>query len=148
MIFINMAKIRITESQYEAIQESENVIEDFRVSINDAIKVLNAQFGRLAFSSMADVLDGDIDLEVINRKMDEYENIYYTKSKRVSDFFKNYTTDDEYDKKWIDIDDELEKKGTFMIKKVDSIRILISHLQNIADIDVEQHFPDIETRKI
>jgi len=148
MIFINMAKIRITESQYEVIKESENVIEDFRTSADDAIKLLNAQFGRLAFATMADVMDGDVDLEVIDRELTKLDNINSTKLQRVGNYFKNQMTDDEYYDNWVDVDTELTDKSQFVYKKIESIRVLIEHMRHIADIDVENNFPDIETRKI
>ena len=148
MIFINMAKIRITESQYKVIKESENVIDDFRTSTDDAIKLLNAQFGRLAFATMADVMDGDVDLDVIERKIAELDSITTTKLQRVTTFFKTQMTDDEYYDNWVDVDTELDDKARFVTKKIESIQILIEHMRHIADIDVENNFPDIETRKI
>jgi hypothetical protein len=141
-------KIIITEAQYQVIKESENVISDFRDTCDDIIKITNAQFGRLAFSSMADVLDGDIDLDVVDRKMHELEMRYYNGSKRVSDFFKHHTSEDEYWEKWERVDQELEGLGYKALHKIEAIQSMISVLQNLADLDAEERFSDIQTRKI
>jgi hypothetical protein len=141
-------KIILTESQFEVIKESENHIDDFKTFVEDAVKVLNAQFGRLAFASMADVLDGDIDLDVIERKLSELGKVHRTKWWNVHNFIHKKISHEEYEEKYMDVDLEIEELDRKIMDKMDAIEELIDVMKKLGDMDVEKYFSDIETRKI
>ena len=141
-------KIIVTESQFEVIKESENVITDFNEWADDIIKVINAQFGRLAFATLADILDGDVDLEVIKNKIDQVNKVQHSKFKRVEDYFNNHTSEDEYWEKWEGIHRKIEDRNSIITNKVDIVEQMVNTFINLVNMDAEKHFSDIDTRKI
>ena len=141
-------KIIVTESQYKVIEESENVIADFDTWADDTIKLINSQFGRLAFATLADILDGDVDLEVIKNKINQIEKVQYSKFKRVEDFFNNHTSEDEYWEKWEETHRKIEDRNSIITNKVEIIDEMVNTFITLIEMDAEKYFSDIDTRKI
>jgi len=144
-----MKKIRLTETQLSMLTEDKDIITSFKTTIADAIKAVNVQFSHLAFASVADIIDGDIDLNVIEQEMDRYEDIYHNQSKKLEKYFKHsFSDDDYYGKEPEMIHTKMDDFARKLNLKIDTIKLLISNLQDIVDMDAVKPFSDIETKKL
>jgi hypothetical protein len=143
-----MKKILLTERQYNLILEENDTINAFKVTIDDAIKAANIHFSKLAFASIADIIDGDIDLEIIQQELNKLEDIYYNQTTKLENFFKHSVGEEEYWAKWDDIHQKLENKAGLLNNKVNTLDLMLSNLQKIVEMDPVKQFSDLETKKI
>ncbi len=151
VIFISEMRIRLTESQVKElklINEGVEVLKDFEKSISDLNDDMNMLYNKLTFSSLAEILDGAPDLKLILQEMHRLDNVYLTKNEKMTDFFNNGVSKEEYWAKWDKIHQKLENLGTKFVRKHNIIHQMAHNLQEIIENDPKKGFGDIEKREI
>ncbi|NIQ16263.1 MAG: hypothetical protein GTO02_18290, partial [Candidatus Dadabacteria bacterium] len=91
--------------------------------------------GRLTFSTIAEVLDGEIDLHSIWMKLSDYHNIIHDLYMKASNWLE---TLDEDDPKFSDLDIEIGDLNRFTYDKIDAAQELIDLLQDILNKEEEE----------
>lgn len=143
-----MKKIIITERQLTILKEQNKVVSDFNTIIDDTIKKVNIQFSRLAFASIADVMDDDLDLDVITQEMNRLEDIYYKETEKLSSFFDNSMDEKEYWANWEPLHRKLENKASVLSDKINIVQTLVMKLDDIVQLNAQKTFSDIERKEI
>lgn len=147
-VFIVM-KLIITEEQLKKVKlitEGQEVVHTF-MSKSDEIKdILNRLYSKLSFSTLSELIEGDVDLDVIGNKIDQLRTVLYTHYKK-SEMFFNSIPEDEFDNdnNWWRLQEKME--DTYQLvsyKKIDGLEDLVDSLKTIVESEVEEYFKDIK----
>ena len=146
-------KLRITESQLKKaklITEGQEVVHTFMTKADDIKEILNRLYSKLIFSTLAEVVEGDIDLNVITNKLEQLRTVLYTYYKKGEMFFNNMPEAEfDGDNKWGDL--QMKMEDTYQevhYNKLDVLEELIDDLKSVVDRDVEKSFKDIKKMDI
>jgi len=69
-----MKKIRLTEGQFDMVQrisEADDTFDWYFTEMEKLNQAMNAIYKRLTFSTLAEIIDGDIDISVLNQKIEQ-----------------------------------------------------------------------------
>lgn len=147
-VFISM-KLRITESQLKKaklITEGQEVVHTFMTKADDIKEIINRLYSKVTFATLAEIIEGDIDLNVITTKLEQLRTVMYTYHKKGEMFFNNMPEDEFYsDQKWDDLQMKMDDKyQEVLYHKLDVLEELIESLKDIKDGDIEKSFKDIK----
>lgn len=142
-------KIKLTESQLKKaklITEGQEVVHTFLTKADSIKETVNRMYSKLTFTTLAEVLDGDIDLDVMKRKLEQLRTVMYTHSKKSSMFFDNIPQDVyDNDRQWEDL--QAKAEDTFQevtYHKIDVLEELIDSLLDFTTGDITKNFKDIK----
>lgn len=128
-------RVILTEEQLKLvklIKESN----DFSDKIKDNIKSIKEELDRLyniiTFTTIAEIRDGDTDISVVERKVDEYSNKIDNISRKVSTYFDRFDEETFYAKKLDDVQDDLESRILTINRKVMALGDIVSQLKPFA----------------
>lgn len=139
-------KVRLTEAQLKKaklIVEGEERIGVFKEKAEDIKETVNRLYSKLSFTTLAEILEGEVDLSVIRRQLERLRTIMYTHKDRVNKFF-NEMSEEEFYANWDGKDIELDSLfQDITYKKIDVLDDLLKKLEEFADSDIEANFKDI-----
>lgn len=142
-------KIKLTESQLKKaklITEGQQVVHTFLKKADDIKETVNRMYSKLTFTTLAEIIDGDIDLDVMKRKLEQLRTIMYTYSKKSQMFFDNMSTQEyENNREWEDLQAKAEdafQEVTY--HKIDVLEELIDSLSEFSAGDIDKNFKDIK----
>lgn len=143
-------KIRITESQLKKaklITEGQERVNTFLEKAEDIKDKVNRLYGKITFSTLAELLEGETGLDIILNDLVQWRTIIDTHYVRATDFFDRMPEDEYYEKKF----DGLHKKVDDINQqvgydKIDMLEGLVENLKELADSNIEENFKD--TKKI
>lgn len=126
-------KIILTEKQLgllKLITENEDVINQFTNKINMINNTLNKLYTDINFISIAELLNGEVNISNFNDRLDNIEDAYYKLSKDMEKYFKSFG-DDAYFDKWVSIHDNLDNINH---KNYDKSNVISSILMNLDSL--------------
>lgn len=128
-------RVILTEDQLKVIKLiKEN--EDFSDKINTLIKDIKEQLDRLyniiTFTTIAEIRDGDTDISVIERKVEEYNDKIDNISRKISTYFDRFDEETFYAKKLDDVQNDLESRVLTINRKVMALGEIVSQLKPFA----------------
>lgn len=147
-------RVRITESQLQKIKlvENEQNIAFFMKKAEEIYEKVGRMYTKLTFATIAEILDGDVDLPVMEKKLDGYEDLLQQYNRSLNAFF-DAMSDEAYEEKWEDKHsqiDDMYQKVTY--HRIDKLRDVIYKLQELTmleqDEDIRGHFKDVTSINI
>jgi len=146
-------KIKLTESQLKKaklITEGQEVVHTFMTKSDDIKEIINRLYSKITFSTLAEIIEGDVDLNVITNKLEQLRTVLYTYYKKGEMFFNNMSEEDFYsDNKWEEL--QMKMEDTYQdvhYHKLDILEKLVEDLKSIVDNDIEKNFKDIKKMDI
>lgn len=146
-------KLRITESQLKNVKlitEGENAVDSFMSKSVEVSDTLNKLYNKLTFSTISEVISGEIDLDSIDNKLQQLNTVLYTYYKRGENYF-NEIPEVEYDNnpKLGDLQMKMEDiYQSVSYDKLDALEDLVSNLKDILEKDINSKFSDIKNIEI
>jgi hypothetical protein len=142
-------KIILTEKQLELlklINENEDVINQFKNRINAINGSLNKLYTDINFISVAELLNGEVDLSNFTGRLDNIENEYHKLSKDMEKYFKSFGDDDYFDK-WVSIHDKLDDINHKNFDKSNVISSILMDLDTLVsdNENTKNLFSDIKS---
>jgi hypothetical protein len=142
-------KIILTESQVKLltlIKENEDVLNQFNSKINTLTNSLNKFYTNINFISLAELLNGEVDVKSLISKIEAMEGEYYKTDKEMYKYFNSFGEDAYFDK-WVSIHDNLDSLNH---KNYDKINVILSILMDLdslvsANEDTKNLFSDIKS---
>lgn len=131
-------KLILTEEQLKLVKLiKENI--DFAEQTKDKIKDIKENIDRLyniiTFTTIAEIRDGETDILVIERKVEELDNKIMNISRKVSDYFDRYDEDTYYAKKLDDIHSDLENRIHTLNRKIMALGKIVEQLKPFAKVN-------------
>jgi len=152
-----MKRIKITENQYELIRllkENIDFVENTKEKMKDLKKTANKLYNVLTFSTIAEIIDGDTDLGVIELKVEKLWNDLSVIDTNISNYFNRYDEETYYAKKLDDVHSDLENRSNTIWKKQFVLADIIKQLKpftRVGDdkkLDADKAFSDIKPTEI
>jgi hypothetical protein len=142
-------KIILTEKQLELLKlitENEDVINQFKNKINSINNAINKLYTDINFISIAELLNGEINLSNFTGRHDQIENEYYKLSKDMEKYFKSFG-DDAYFDKWVSIHDNLDDMNHNNSDKINVIASILMDLESLVsdNENTKELFSDIKS---
>lgn len=138
-------KIKLTESQIKKLKlitEGYEVVNTFMEKADEIKDIVNRMYSKLTFTTLAEIIDGEIDLGVMTHKLEQLRTVMYTYSKKAQMFFENIPQD-KYDE-WEDLHNKFDDKyQEVLYHKIDILEELINSLEVFVQQDIKQNFTDI-----
>lgn len=128
-------KIIRTESQVKLlklINENEDVLNQFTNKISAVNKTLNKFYTDINFISLAELLNGEVDVKLLIQKSDNLDSEQHKISNDMEKYFKSFG-DDAYFDKWVVIHDNLDILNHKNYDKINVISSILMDLDSIVD---------------
>lgn len=152
-----MKRIKITENQYQLVKllkENIDFAEKTKDKLSNLKKTANKLYNILTFATIAELRDGDIDLGVIEIKVDKiFDNLSNVDTK-ISNYFNRYDEETYYAKKLDEIHSDLENRSSTITRKIFVLHKMVRQLIPLSKmgddekIDADDAFNDITTTEI
>jgi DNA-binding ferritin-like protein (Dps family) len=142
-------KIIITEKQLKLIgliKENENVLNQFNSRISSLNNTLNKFYTHINFISLAELLNGEIDIKIFVNKISQLNDEYHKISKDMYRYF-NSSGEDVYFEKWATIHDNLDGLNNKNYDKINVISSILETLETLVNNngDAKNLFSDIKS---
>jgi len=142
-------KIILTEKQLELLKlitENEDVINQFTNRINAINGSLNKLYTDINFISIAELLNGEVDLSNFTGRLDKIEDLYHALSNEMTKYFNSFGEDAYFDK-WVSIHDKLDDINH---KNFDKSNVISSILMDLDSLVIDNEntknlFSDIKS---
>lgn len=152
-----MKKIKITENQFNLIKllkENIDFVERAKNKFTELKKDANILYNTITFSTVAEFIDGDTDLDVIERKLERLEDDLRTMDTNIMNYFNRFDENTYYQQKLDEVHGDLESRSSTINRKINALIKMTGQLKpftKLADnnkIDVSTAFNDITTTEI
>jgi len=152
-----MKKIKITENQFNLIKllkENIDFVERAKNKFTELKKDANILYNMITFSTVAEFIDGDTDLDVIERKIERLEDDLRTVDTNIMNYFNRFDENTYYQQKLDEVHADLESRSSTINSKIKALTKMTAQLKpftKLADnnkIDVSTAFNDITTTEI
>lgn len=142
-------KIILTEKQLELLRlitENEDVISNYKNNISNINNLLNKLYTDINFISLAELLNGEIDIKTFNSRIDNIESEYDKLNASMEKYFNSFG-EDEYFYKWSSVHNELEKLNHSNYDKINVISSILMDLDSLIsdNEDTKEVFSDIKS---
>jgi len=140
-------KVKLRESQLNKarlITEGREIIDTFITKGDETKEVVNRMYSQLTFTTLAEIIDGNSDLSIMLRKLEQLRTVMYTHKNKVESFFKGLP-DEEFETKWEEADtkcDDIFQEVVY--HKIDVLEDLIEELNKFAEANIDNNFKDIK----
>jgi len=128
-------KIILTESQVKLlklINENEDVLNQFTNRISAVNSALNKLYTDINFISLAELLNGEVDVKLLIQKSDNLDNEQNKISRDMEKYFNSFG-DDAYFDKWVAIHDKLDSLNHKNFDKSNVISSILMDLDSLVD---------------
>lgn len=142
-------KIRLTEAQVKKarlITEGQERVHVFLSKADEIKDLVNRLYGKITFTTLAELLEGESDLSVYIQKLEQWRTVLYTHQKRANDFF-NSMSDEQFesDPRWQDLSEKVDDTFQEVVyDKIDVLEDLLEKLKDFAELDIENKFKDVK----
>ena len=144
-------KIRLTEHQYNIVKllkEQTEFLDKYKTQMHSLKESVNKIYTKVTFSSLAEFISGEIDIDVINQELSRLDKINQNQETKLGDFF-DKMPEDEYNKHWSRIHMKLEDLPRIIFWKINALENLIGTIKTfIEDSDISKKFDDIKPTEI
>jgi len=142
-------KIKLTESQLKKaklITEGQEVVHTFLTKADDIKEIINRMYSKLSFATLAELVDGDVDLGIMTHKLEQLRTIIHTHNKKSEMFFNSMGEEEFYaNPKWEQLQNKVEDAyQEVLYDKLDVLEEFIEGLQELGDGEVAKNFKDIK----
>jgi hypothetical protein len=142
-------KIILTENQLQLlklIKENEDVLNQFTNRISAVNRALNKFYTDINFISLAELLNGEVDVKLLIQKSDNLDNEQHKISKDMEKYFNSFGEDAYFDK-WVAIHDNLDSLNHKNYDKINVISSLLMDLDSLVDSNenTKNLFSDIKS---
>ena len=131
-------KVILTEEQLKLVQlikENTDFAEQAKDKIKDIKENIDRLYNIITFTTIAEIRDGETDILVIERKVEELDNKIMNISRKVSDYFDRYDEDTYYAKKLDDIHGDLENRIHTLNRKIMALGKIVEQLKPFAKVN-------------
>jgi seryl-tRNA synthetase len=128
-------KIILTENQLQLlklIKENEDVLNQFTNRISAVNKALNKFYTDINFISLAELLNGEVDVKLLIQKSDNLDSEQHKIGKDMERYFKSFG-DDAYFDKWVAIHHNLDSLNYKNYDKINAISSILMDLDSLVD---------------
>jgi hypothetical protein len=128
-------KIILTENQLQLlklIKENEDVLNQFTNRISAVNKALNKFYTDINFISLAELLNGEIDVKLLIQKSDNLDSEQHKIGNDMDKYFKSFG-DDAYFDKWVAIHHNLDSLNYKNYDKINAISSILMDLDSLVD---------------
>lgn len=128
-------RIILTENQVKLlklINENEDVLNQFTNRISAVNKALNKFYTDINFISLAELLNGEVDVKLLIQKSDNLDSEQREIRVNMEKYFKSFG-DDAYFDKWVVIHDNLDSLNHKNYDKINVISSLLMDLDSLVD---------------
>jgi hypothetical protein len=142
-------KIILTEKQLELLKlitENQDVIANFKNSISNINNLLNKLYTDINFISLAELLNGEIDIKAFNSRIDNIESEYDKLGASMEKYFNSFD-EDEYFYNLSSVHDGLESLNHNNHDKINIISSILMDLDSLIsdNEDTKDVFSDIKS---
>lgn len=128
-------RVILTEEQLKLIRiikENSEFSDKIKDTIKDIKEALDKLYNIITFTTIAEIRDGDTDISVIERKVEEYSNKIDNLSLKISTYFDRFDEDTFYAKKLDDVQNDLDSRIMTVNRKVMALGDMVSQLKPFA----------------
>lgn len=142
-------KIILTESQVKLlklINENEDVLNQFTNRINATNNALNKFYTDINFISLAELLNGEIDIKMLIQKSNNLDSEQHKISNDMEKYFNSFGEDAYFDK-WVAIHDKFDILNRKNYDKINVISSILMDLDTLVDSNenIKNLFSDIKS---
>jgi hypothetical protein len=142
-------KIILTENQVKLlklINENEDVLNQFTNRISAVNKALNKFYTDINFISLAELLNGEVDVKLLIQKSDNLDNEQHKIGTDMERYFNSFGEDAYFDK-WVAIHDKLDSLNHKNYDKINVISSILMDLDSLVDANenTKNLFSDIKS---
>ena len=142
-------KIILTESQVKLlklINENGDVLNQFTNRINATNNALNKFYTDINFISLAELLNGEIDIKMLIQKSDNLDSEQHKISNDMEKYFNSFGEDAYFDK-WVAIHDKFDILNRKNYDKINVISSILMDLDTLVDSNenIKNLFSDIKS---
>jgi predicted RNase H-like nuclease (RuvC/YqgF family) len=130
-------KLILTEEQLKLVQlikENTDFAEQAKDKIKDIKENLDRLYNIIMFTTIAEIRDGETDILVMERKVEELDDKINNIVKKVSDYFDRYDEDTYYAKKLDEIHSDLENRISTLNRKVMALGKIVEQLKPFGKV--------------
>jgi len=152
-----MKKIKISESQYSLIRllkENIDFAEKTKSKLSDLKKRANKLYSLLTFSTIAEVIDGDLDIGIIEIRLEKMSDEIHVIDTNITNYFNRFDEKSYYAKKLDEIHSDLEDRSSTVYWKIDTLEKITRQIKPFSKdgehekLDSRNAFNDITTTEI
>jgi len=130
-------KVILTEEQMrlvKLIKENEDFAERIKTGISNIKDSANKLYNIITFTTIAEYRDGDSDVSIMEKTVEELDDKLSNISRKISDYYDRYDEDTYYDK-FEDIHSELEDRVSITNKKIWALYDIVKQLKPFSKVD-------------
>ena len=135
-------KIVVSESQHNKIilYENEQKVKFLFDKLEDVKVKLIRVYNKVRQTTMAEFLDGDVDISILKLKVEGYNRDLESHYKSIEAYF-NQTPEEVYDEKWAVIHTKLDKvRRTIQYEMVSGLMTLLDRIDEVNEWDNDTDF--------
>ena len=136
-----MKKIKISESQYDLIRllkENIDFAEKTKYKLSDLKKSANKLYNILTFSTLAEIIDGDTDIGVIELKIENLEDSLRNIDTNIRNYFNRFDEETYFAKKLDDVHSDLENRSSTVYYKIDILGKMVTQIKPFSKIGEDE----------
>jgi len=142
-------KVILTEKQLELlkmIKENENIIMKFENRLNKITEELNKLYTTINFISIAELLNGEIDVKMLLSNNEKLEEVNLNISKEISKYFDSFSEETYYEQ-YEDLHNKLDDLYFVNSNKINIIGSILMDLDDLVDENenTKKSFSDIKS---
>lgn len=130
-----MKKIRLTEGQVDMLQrisEADNAFNWYLKEMGNLNKEINGLYKRITFSTLAEFIDGDLDISVLKHKLEDIDRRADKLKAKVDSQIKKIS-DEEWEANYRDLDIKLDDMHhKISLHKYNALHDIISTVEDIV----------------
>jgi len=130
-------KLILTEEQLKLVQlikENTDFAEQAKDKIKDIKENLDRLYNIIMFTTIAEIRDGETDILVMERKVEELDDKINNIVKKVSDYFDRYDEETYYAKKLDEIHGDLEGRISTLNRKIMALGKIVEQLKPFGKV--------------
>jgi len=142
-------KVILTEKQLELlkmIKENEDIIMKFENRLNKITEELNKLYTTINFISIAELLNGEIDVKMLLSNNEKLEEVNLNISKEISKYFDSFSEETYYEQ-YEDLHNKLDDLYFVNSNKINIIGSILMDLDDLVDENenTKKSFSDIKS---
>ena len=141
-------RIKLTESQIRRavlITEGQEVVHTFLKKADDIKEDLNRMYSKLAYTTLSEIIDGDMDLSIMINKLIQKRTVMETYHRKGEMFFKELEKSKSYTDEWGILEDKFKETYIEVFEgKLYALDDLLDGLKKFSDENIDDYFKDIK----
>jgi hypothetical protein len=131
-------KVRINEDQYKLLQnyQQRGNVDEYIKQMKSIISKINAYYSKLTFSSIADIISGEVNLSKIKDELLNLDSRLHKINQTAYDYI-NAIPDDEYE---MGLDAEIDDAYSLVGNKIRKVEQLVEALESLPELEVKHRF--------